>query len=92
MIACLPNGAQPPHGLNGAAHPLQRATIGNNSGNAVDPGLATDFADNGPLALRTDVSPEALEAFREAIRSQGNEDVRQSSITNAMHRARANAT
>lgn len=80
--------------LNGAAHPHPAVNggIGHNSGKHADPGLATDLDEiKGPLAIRKDTLPvKEMEAFATAIRSQGNADVRQPAITNAMHRARAN--
>src|SRR5262245_20350058 len=80
-----PNNDTPDTAANGSAN------IGHNSGNPDDPGPASDFpAIDGPLALRADLCPKKVEAFCEAIRSQGNESVRQAAITNAMARWRAN--
>ena len=64
--------------------------IGHNSG-VVDPGPAKDFVDTGPLAIRAGSVPAAkLEAFYEAVRSQGDAGVRQAAISNTLARARAN--
>ena len=56
----------------------------------VDPGDCTEFADCGPIALRSDrVSPEHLDEFYKAVCTQGSEKVRQSAISNFLARARA---
>jgi hypothetical protein len=61
-------------------------------GRSIDPGPATDLYEvKGPLAIRKDKLPaEEMKAFTEAIRSQGNADVRQAAITNMLARVRAN--
>ena len=57
----------------------------------VDPGVCHDFTDCGPIALRSDrVSPDQLNEFYNAVCTQGSEKVRQSAISNALARARAN--
>src|SRR5262249_23762402 len=91
-ILTFPSGAPQPNGRFPWHKPvvIEVAGVGHNS-RAVDPGPATDFEDKGPLAIRKDsVPPGDLNAFYEAICSQGNADVRQTAISNMLARARAN--
>ena len=61
-----------------------------NPGSA-DPGPATDFVDTGPLTLRKEAcKAEELEGFYEAIRTHGNVNTRQKSISSLLERSRAN--
>jgi hypothetical protein len=65
------------------------AKIGHNSD--IDFDLATDFVDVGPLSGRKDLDPKQLANFRHAIRTQGNNNIRQRAISCMLERARANA-
>lgn len=66
--------------------------IGHNSAAFEDAALlADDYIDVGPLSGIPGVDLAQLYAFRHAIKTQGNEDVRQKAITQMLNRARANA-
>lgn len=66
--------------------------VGHNSAAFEDAALlADDYIDVGPLSGLPGVDPAQLYAFRHAIKTQGNEDVRQKAVTQMLNRARANA-
>lgn len=80
------NGAHPPHVLNGASHPPERASIGHNSSNA-DPG-----ADRGyRIGFRIPewVSRAKVRAFEKALQEQGSYPDRLAALDQSAWRVRA---
>jgi len=66
--------------------------LGHNSGDTyVDPGPSADYIDRGPIAQYPQFDRVAVSAFYNAVRSQGDDDVRHRAIDLAFDRARENA-
>jgi hypothetical protein len=67
-------------------------SLGHNSGDIfIDPGPANDYVDRGPIAQYPQFDRVAVSAFYNAVRSQGEDEVRHRAVDLAFERARENA-